>query len=45
LSRTGNIFLTTDQISHKGCTATISELSSSGARLQVLWSRFSRDCY
>ncbi|HUC13796.1 MAG TPA: hypothetical protein VMS00_05025 [Acidimicrobiales bacterium] len=39
-----NIFLTTDQENRKGCTATISEISSSG-RVQRLWGHFSRLCY
>jgi len=39
-----NIFLTTDQESRKGCTATISEISS-GGRVQRLWGHFSRICY
>lgn len=43
-SSTSNIFLSTDQIDRKGCTATISEISSSG-RVQRLWSHFSRVCY
>jgi hypothetical protein len=43
-SNARNIFLTTDQIARKGCTATISEISSSG-RGQRLWGHFSRLCY
>jgi hypothetical protein len=39
-----NIFLTTDQESRKGCTATISEILSSG-RVERLWGHFSRLCY
>lgn len=45
LSNDHNIFLTTDQVNRKGCTATISEISSSG-RVQRLWrSPLSRLCY
>lgn len=39
-----NIFLTTDQENRKGCTATISEMSSSG-HVERLWDHFSRVCY
>jgi hypothetical protein len=44
LSNDRYIFLITDQEDRKGCTATISEISSSD-RVQSLWSHFSRVCY
>jgi hypothetical protein len=44
VSGSGMIFVTTDQVGAKGCTATMSEISSSG-RVHVLWDRFSRACY
>ena len=44
VSGNGKIFVTTDQVGAKGCTATLLEISSSG-RVHVLWDRFSRSCY